>query len=43
METRKFADGSKGTAMNERNASHIETLVKNQNSWRETCLNLIAS
>jgi glycine hydroxymethyltransferase len=29
--------------MNERNASHIEALVKNQNSWRETCLNLIAS
>ena len=29
--------------MNERNASHIEALVKDQNSWRETCLNLIAS
>jgi glycine hydroxymethyltransferase len=27
----------------ERNASHIETLVREQNDWRGTCINLIAS
>jgi glycine hydroxymethyltransferase len=29
--------------MYERNASHIEALVKEQNDWRGTCVNLIAS
>jgi glycine hydroxymethyltransferase len=29
--------------MYERNAAHIETLVKEQNEWRGTCINLIAS
>jgi len=29
--------------MYERNASHIEALVKEQNDWRGTCINLIAS
>jgi glycine hydroxymethyltransferase len=29
--------------MFERNASHIESLVKEQNAWRESCINLIAS
>ena len=29
--------------MYERNAAHIEALVKDQNDWRGTCLNLIAS
>ena len=29
--------------MYERNASHIEALVKEQNVWRGTCINLIAS
>ncbi len=29
--------------MFERNAAHIESLVKNQNTWRDECINLIAS
>ena len=29
--------------MYERNASHIESLVKDQNTWRDSCVNLIAS
>ena len=29
--------------MYERNVSHIEALVKDQNDWRGTCINLIAS
>jgi glycine hydroxymethyltransferase len=29
--------------MYERNVSHIETLVKEQNGWRGSCINLIAS
>ena len=29
--------------MYERNVAHIETLVKEQNEWRGTCVNLIAS
>ena len=29
--------------MYERNAAHIEALVKEQNDWRGTCINLIAS
>jgi len=29
--------------MYERNAAHIESLVKNQNDWRDSCVNLIAS
>ncbi|MCX7039665.1 MAG: serine hydroxymethyltransferase, partial [Spirochaetes bacterium] len=29
--------------MYERNVSHIEALVKEQNDWRGTCINLIAS
>jgi len=29
--------------MYERNAAHIESLVKSQNTWREECVNLIAS
>jgi len=29
--------------MYERNASHIESLVKDQNAWRDSCINLIAS
>ncbi|MGA2975291.1 MAG: serine hydroxymethyltransferase [Spirochaetia bacterium] len=29
--------------MYERNAAHIETLVKEQNDWRGACINLIAS
>jgi glycine hydroxymethyltransferase len=31
------------TGMNERNVAHIEELVKQQNSWRSRCINLIAS
>jgi glycine hydroxymethyltransferase len=29
--------------MYERNVAHIESLVKDQNSWRDSCINLIAS
>lgn len=29
--------------MYERNASHIESLVRDQNAWRDSCINLIAS
>ncbi len=32
-----------GSQMYERNVSHIEALVKQQNEWRGACINLIAS
>ena len=32
-----------GRGMYERNVSHIESLVRDQNDWRDGCINLIAS